>query len=258
MLRGLYTAASGMLSAQMATDTLASNLANVNTIGFKGNKLNYQSFPEMLMNRLSSQGVAPVGSIMTGSQIYGTFTNFSQGQTVATGNTFDMAIEGGGFFTVKNRYGQLYYTRAGNFTIDENGFLTTLNGDRVQGELGDIQLNLDEGPFNINQRGELIARTRMVDRFKIARFVDDHALEKVGDNLYAAGRNAQLLPAPAADASLGYKIHQGMLEQSNVNPVAEMVNNIQGLRLYEALQKNIHLANETLQKAVNDVGRYRG
>jgi flagellar basal-body rod protein FlgF len=256
MLRGLYTAASGMLGVQMANDTLAANLANLSTIGFKANKVNYQSFPEMLMNRISAQGTTPVGSIMTGSQLYETFTNFQQGQVTTTGNTFDMAIEGDGFFIIKNSRGQLYYTRAGNFTINEDGFVSTLSGDRVQGELGDIQVNLDEGPFNINQRGELVARNRRIDRIKIARFEDDHGLEKVGDNKYVASGAARLLPT-SPNAPLGYKIHQGMLEQSNVNPVLELVNNIQGLRLYESLQKNIHMHNETLQKAVNDVGRYR-
>lgn len=258
MLRGLYTAASAMIAAQMANDTLASNLANVNTVGFKANKVNYQSFPEMLMSRISDQGTASVGSIMTGSQVYETFTNHQQGQTANTGNTFDMAIEGDGFFTIKNARGQLYYTRAGNFTINEDGFVSTISGDRVQGDLGDIQVNLDEGPYNISQRGELTAKNRLIDKFKITRFADDHGLEKVGDNLYVPSNAAQQLPQPTAGASLGYKVHQGMLELSNVNPVMELVNNIQGLRLYESLQKNIHLQNETLQKAVNDVGRYRG
>src|SRR5690606_3423565 len=97
-----------------------------------------------------------------------------------------------------------------------------------------------------------------IDRFKIARFEDPHGLEKVGDNLYTPSNVARMLPPAAPNAPLGYKIHQGMLEQSNINPVMELVNNIQGLRLYESLQKNIHLHNQTLQKAVNDVGRYRG
>lgn len=257
MLRGLYTAAAGMLSVQMANDTLATNLSNLSTIGYKSNMVNYQSFPEMLMNRVSKQGNTRVGSIMTGSQIYETFTQYKQGQVTTTGNTFDMAIEGGGFFTVKSSSGQLYYTRAGNFTISEDGFVTTLNGHRVQGELGDIQVNLDDGSFQINQRGELTSKNRFIDRFKIARFVDDQALDKLGDNLYAPSSAARQEPQ-APNGPLGYKIHQGMLELSNVNPVMELVNNIQGLRLYESLQKNIHMHNETLQKAVNEVGRYRG
>lgn len=257
MLRGLYTAASGMLSTQMAVDTLASNLANVNTTGFKANKINYQSFPEMLISRISQGENTPVGSVMTGSQVYETFTSHKQGNMLVTGNTFDMALEGNGFFTIKMPNGQMGYTRAGSFTVNGEGFITTLDGNKLQGDLGDIQLNLDEGPFNLTPGGELSGKNRQIDHIKVTRFVDDHALQKLGDNLFIPSDVAKEIPKPANGAPQGYKVHQGMLEQSNVNPVMELINNIQGMRLYEALQKDIHLQNETLGKAVNDVGRYR-
>lgn len=258
MLRGIYTAAAGMLATQMATDTLANNLANVNTTGFKGSSINFQSFPEMVIQRMSGQGQETVGSLNTGSKVYGTANNFATGAMHETGNTFDMALEGDGFFTVKTAAGQTYYTRAGNFSINDEGYLTTSNGDYVQGELGNIQFKLDQGPFNINTAGEVSAKNHsVIDRLKITRFADNKTLEKVSDTYYQPSPITQILPDAPSGGTAGYQVHQGELEMSNVNPISELVNNIQGMRLYEALQKHIHISNETLEKAVNDVGRVK-
>lgn len=254
MLRGLYTAASGMLSATVGTDTLAHNLANVNTVGFKGSKLNYQSFPEMLITRMGKQGTESIGSLMTGNQVKGTFINYAPGAMRATGNTFDLALEGDGFFTVKTDKDETYYTRAGNFTMNEEGYLTTMNGDYVQGEAGNIQVNSNQGKVSINRQGEVFIGQNRVDKLKIGRFENNQMLEKVGDTFYKETPVSKPLTPQPGDKR-GYSIHQGTLEESNVNAVSELVNNIQGLRLYEALQKNIHIHNETLGKAVNEVGR---
>ncbi len=257
MLRGLYTAASGMLSTTVANDTLANNLANINTVGFKNKTTNFQSFPEMLLSRMSRQGSTPIGSVMTGSHVHGTVTDFAPGPLMESSNTFDMAIEGNAFFTIKSPTGHLYYTRAGNFTVNEEGYLTTVNGDYVQGQLGNIILSLDEGPFNISTSGQISAKGRVIDSLKITRFNDDNTLENVGNNYFQKSSVTQEMPPPANGVSTGIKIHQYTLEQSNVNPILELVNSIQGMRLYEALQKNIHLHNETLGKTVNEVGRHR-
>ncbi len=257
MLRGLYTAAAGMLSTTIATDTMASNLSNVSTVGFKSNKVNFQTFPEMLINRINQQDQQPIGSIMTGSQVYESFVNFAAGPMQQTGNTFDIALQGDGFFTVKDNRGGTFYTRAGNFTMNEQGFLTTMDGKYVQGKLGNIQLALDGGPFNINAQGNISGRNGVIDQLQVTRFTDNHTLAKVSDNLYETTVNSRKIEDNATDAALGYRVFSGSLESSNVNPVAELVNNIQGMRLYEALQKNIHIHNDTLGKAVNDVGRPR-
>jgi flagellar basal-body rod protein FlgF len=254
MLRGLYTAAAGMLAATTSTDTLASNLANVNTVGFKADKLNFQNFPQMLINKMSNQEQNQIGSIMTGSKVYQSFVNFAPGSIHETGNTFDVALHGDGFFTVKSPTdGKTYYTRAGNFTVDAQGFLTTVNGDYVQGKLGNIQLNLDDAPFAINQQGMITGKNRQIDQLAVAQFTNNQTLAKVSDNLYQATPASKLLQGSTAGQN--FKIQQGGLEDSNVNPVAELVNNIQGMRLYEALQKNIHMQNDALGKAVNEVGR---
>lgn len=257
MLRGLYTAAAGMMATELATDALANNLSNVNTLAYKGSKVNYQTFPEMMMQRINNKEQQQIGSLTTGSKVYETFVDFAAGPIKQTGNTFDMAIQGQGFFTVRKGAGEPYYTRAGNFTINENGFLATIDGSLVQGKLGNIQLMQDGGPFSVNPNGEIVGRTGVIDQLQIARFQDENTLQKAGGNLFQATPNSRMIPAPLAGEPLGYKINSGSLEDSNVNPVAELVNNIQGLRLYEALQKNIHFHNDTLGKAVNDVGRPR-
>lgn len=255
MLRGLYTAASGMDTASMSIDTLANNLANVNTVGFKANKLNFQSFPEMLIQKIDDQGEKPIGSIMTGSKVQQSFINFAAGSIHQTGNPFDLAIHGDGFFNVESAEGKSYYTRAGNFTVNEAGFLTTMNGDHVQGAQGDIQLKLDDAPFQINGQGQISAKGQVIGQITVTRFKNNQALEKLSENLYQAGQAAE--EVTGNDGKNAAQIQQGALEESNVNPVAELVNNIQGMRLYEALQKNIHMHNDTLGKAVNEVGRYR-
>lgn len=258
MLKGIYTAAAGMLSANMAVDTLASNLANVSTVGFKGSKVNNQGFPEMLMKRVSELGEQTIGSISTGNQIFQSFVNHAPGAIHNTGNTFDMAIQGDGFFTTKSKTtGETLYTRAGNFTVDSEGYLSTTEGNRVQGRLGDIQLNMDDGPFLINPNGELTGKGKPIDQIQVTQFTNNQSLQKISDNNYAAGPATQIKPEANAFGSSGYRVQQGALEESNVNPVMEMVNTIQGQRLYEALQKNIHIHNDTLQKAVNEVGRYK-
>lgn len=257
MLKGLYTAAAGMLAVTTANDILASNLANVNTIAFKGSKVNFQTFPDMLMNRINNQSQQPVGSLTTGSQVFESYNSFAPGAIMQTGNPFDLAIQGDGFLTVKNNAGQSYYTRAGNLTINEQGFLTTVDGALVQGKLGNIQLSQDGGPFSVNTQGSIIGRTGVIDQLQIARFENNHLLSKVSDNLYETTPAVRKLPDLPSGAALPCTINSGSLEASNINPVAELVNTIQGQRLYEALQKSISNQNDTLKKAVNEVGQVK-
>ena len=257
MLKGIYTAAAGMLATNTAIDTLANNLANVNTVGFKANRLSYQTFPEMMLNKVENNEKTAIGSLVNGSQIYGSYVNFAPGGIQQTGNPLDLAIHGDGFFHVKSADGKSQYTRAGNFTVDSNGYLVTNSGEFVQGKSGNIQLNMTNGPFTINSGGTISAKGQNVDQITVTRFQDNRALQKLTDNLYEATPAAQ----EATDSALGVgqsaMIQQGALETSNVNPVSELVNNIQGMRLYEALQKNIHMHNEALTKTVNEVGRYK-
>jgi len=257
MLKGIYTAAAGMLSTNLAMDTVANNLANISTAGFKGSKINLQTFPEMLMRKMSVAGDQEIGSMSTGTQIYQSFVNHQAGSIKATGNPFDAAIQGKGMFTLKADNGNTYYTRAGNFTLDSSGFLCTPSGMKVQGTGGDIQINVNDGPFQIMPNGDIRGKNGTINQLEVSQFDDEQTLSKIGDNLYAAGESTKVTPANSGFGNTSYGIVGGALEDSNVNPVIEMVNTIQGQRLYEALDKNIKMHNDTLTKAVNEVGRYK-
>ena len=257
MIRGLYTAASGMIATLMANDTLANNLANVNTTGFKKNTTSFSTFPEMLIHKMQGGESKAVGSIMTGGKVHETAIRFEQGHLSETGNDFDLALEGDGFFTLKDNNDNTYYTRAGNFTVSAEGYVVNQQGHVLQGRLGGIQVNLDNGPFRFGRDGLLTAGQREVDQLKIARFEDNHQLTKVGDTLFQAKNGFEPLPEPQPGELPDYVLHQGLLERSNTNVIEELVNTIQGTRLYDTLQRNVKMHNEMTGKAVNEVGRYR-
>ena len=229
MIRGLYTAASGMITTLMANDTLANNLSNVNTTGFKRNTLTYQSFPEVMVNKMTAEGTEQIGTVATGSHVRDSRVMFEQGALTETGNTFDLGLTGDGFFTVFSedpgtQEVKEYYTRAGKFTVNSEGFLTTLDGKFVKGQLGKILMSLDEGPFLINKRGEeLQQKTEVLTPSSLLGFKDNQSLTKAGESLFEASDISEQLP-PANPAEYpGYDMHQGMLERSNTNAIQELV-----------------------------------
>lgn len=255
MLRGLYTAASGMMSNEILTDTIANNLANINTIGFKRSEVSFQEFDNVLVNRIDAQGSKVIGTMSMGAEVSATTMNFAQGGMRDTGNPLDFAIDGPGFFTVKDGKGNTYYTRDGNFTINSNGFLCTHNGELVQGQNGNISIPTDK-EISSTGLGQLEAAGQPFDSLLISKVENPHSLEKIGGNLLKATPTSKIIPKTDNPGALGYKIQQRTLEMSNANPITELINSITGQRLYESLQKSIHIQNETLGKAVNEVGKY--
>ncbi|MDX2085814.1 MAG: flagellar basal-body rod protein FlgF [Candidatus Melainabacteria bacterium] len=259
MLRGIYTAAAGMMSQMIATDTLADNLANISTVGFKKRGVTMQEFPQMLLKRIEGNTVqATLGTIATGSAVKATPIDFQQGAIRQTGNPLDVAIEGHGFFVVQDANGQDLYTRNGSFTLDPDGVLITADGLKVQGVGGEIQLPGPVGEIQVLENGEVMAYNaqskthNLIGRLQVAQFENENQLDRLGHSLYKAPEGLE--PKPVNEAG-GFRVKHGALELSNVNAVGELVNTITGLRLYEALQKNIQTHNETLGRAVNDVGR---
>lgn len=253
MLRGLYTAASGMLVNMISTEIGANNLANVSTVGFKKSAVNFQNFPELLLRQINDQGTKNIGSISTGSRMLTAFPQFTQGTLVQTGNPLDVGIQGDGFFTVKTLSGETAYTRNGVFTINQDGYLATLDGQLVQGSGGDIQIP-PNSQITINEKGTVLANNQPIGSLDIAQFKDNKQLQKAGDNLFKLPQGVEVQPP---DSPKPFTVHQGQIEHSNTNVVEELVSSITGMRLYEALQKNIQAHNETLGKAVNEVGRFK-
>lgn len=249
MLKGIYSAAAGMSSQMIMTDIGANNLANVNTAGFKEIKTDFKTFGEMLVKRIGNNQQVKLGNFAHGSQVLASVTDFTQGDLIQTGNPLDMGLKGDGFFSVRVLGNDaVVYTRCGSFTRDNEGFITTINGDRLQGYNGDILIPRNAKKITISKSGEIIADDKIIDTLKIAQFKNNQELKRIGASYY------KILAQPENDVT-GVTVEQGSLERSNANVITEMVNSMTGLRIYETLQKSIQMQNETLGKAVNDVGR---
>jgi len=173
--------------------------------------------------------------------------NFEQGQLQQTGNSFDLALGDKGFFCIETSQGERY-TRNGEFTKDSEGYLVNKDGYKVLGESGYIKL--DGGNMTVNEKGEVYSDAQLVDKLKLVDFNDYTILRKEGDGLLKIEEGIEAEPVIRAGT-----VHQGFLEDSNVNSVKEMVEMITMMRTYEANQKMIKIHDELLGKAVNDIGR---
>lgn len=261
MIRGLYTAVSGMITQEAKQDVITNNLANSNTVGYKSDNLLIKKFDDVLIenyDRISGgKNVRNViGSMSFGSAIDGTNVSFTQGVISQTDSPTDFAIDGRGFFSInsKDKTGnmQSMYTRDGNFHVDNNGFLVTSSGDYVMGtnlktkKVEPIKVNnskiVSDTNNNISLDGKLAYKLNMVD------FNNYATLKKSGDNLYIGG-------TPNKNQNISIK--QNSLEGSNVNVTNEIINMMTVMRSYESNQKVIASIDETLGKAVNEVGSVR-
>jgi flagellar basal-body rod protein FlgG len=242
MVRGLYVAANSLLVQEACHDTIATNLANVSTPGYRRAVTSVESFPVLLgrASRVlagSDQAVPHLSARQT--------TDFAPGMQQPTGNPCDLALDGPGFFVVQTASGEAY-TRSGSFTLDPEGYVATSGGRRLLGEAGAIRVS--GRSWSITPRGEVISNGEVIDRIRVVDFDAGGELSRLGDNLFSAGR-----AAPVAKES--FYIRQGYIEGSNVNAVSEMVNMIAAMRAFEANQKMIQAMDQTLDKAVNEVGR---
>lgn len=258
MLRGLYTAYTGMLNEQYRMDIMSNNLANADTVGFKKEGSTSQSYSEVMAVKIKDTTEEPntpkrLGNMSLGVKIGETYTDFSQGSLRDTGNTYDLALSGDGFFNIEftNKAGETStkYTRAGNFTITKEGYLTTKDGDYVLGENGRIQVSTIAGNTIIAEDGSIYQDDEFVAKLKITEFEDTNDLTHYGETMWDAVEEA------VANDATDFKIHQGYVEMSNISVVTEMVNMISIQRQYEANQKLITTYDESLDKSVNQVGR---
>ncbi|MBQ6786508.1 MAG: flagellar basal-body rod protein FlgF [Lachnospiraceae bacterium] len=258
MLRGLYTAYTGMLNEQYRMDIMSNNLANADTVGFKKEGSTSQAYSEVMAVKIKDTTEDPntpkrLGNMSLGVKIGETYTDFSQGSLRDTGNTFDLALSGDGFFNIEftNKAGETStkYTRAGNFTLTKDGYLTTKDGDYVLGENGRIQLSTTAGNTVIAEDGSIYQDDELVTKLKITEFEDTNYLTHYGESMWDAKEGA------VANDATDFRIHQGYVEMSNISVVTEMVNMISIQRQYEANQKLITTYDESLDKSVNQIGR---
>lgn len=256
MLRGLYTAYTGMMNEQHRMDTLSNNLANADTVGFKKEGTTQQAFDKLMMYRIKDEtdGVdaAEIGSISLGVKIGENYTDYTQGSFRVTEGAYDLAISGDGFFTVDvlNADGtsSVKYTRDGAFTINKDGYMVTDEGNYLLGVDGNrIQID-PNAETAIDHDGILYQNERPIAQIMITDFEDYNYLEKYGNNFLYPVEGATTKPFEGS-------IYQGYLEMSNVQVVSEMVDMITISRAYESNQKLIQTMDSTLEIAVSQVGR---
>lgn len=272
--KGIYTALSGSLAQSLKMDTIANNIANANTAGFKRDQ---QVFNEYLNSFEKEQEVNTVprnlasiesfyhmnGGDQAAVNAKGTFTDFSQGSLKNTGNPLDLAIEGKGFFEVLTPQG-VRLTRAGNFTLNGTGQLVTKDGYPVlkapqagaeaganAADAASRILQITGREVHISDTGEVIEGTDNLGQLSVVNALNPDSLQKIGNNNYGFKDNM----APQLVQVTTPAIRSGFVEGSNVNIVQEMTDMITTQRAFESTQKAIHAYDSMADKLVNVVGK---
>jgi flagellar basal-body rod protein FlgG len=255
-MRSLSIAATGMLAQQLNVEVISNNIANMNTTGFKRQRAEFQDLLYQNMRRTGAQSsdagtVVPSGvQVGVGVRTAAVYRITEQGNVVNTDNTYDLAVQGQGFFKIDMPNGQEAYTRAGSFQLSPTGQLVTNNGFTVQ---PGITIPREAVGVTINSNGEVEVKldgqveSQIVGQIELAAFPNEAGLESVGDNLFletpASGGATTGVPGSAGFGS----ILQGFVETSNVNAVAEITNLIQAQRAYEMNSKVITTSDEMLR-----------
>ena len=259
MVRGLYTAWTGLRNEEKRMDVVTNNMANADTTGFKKVDVTAQSFERHLAVKIDDPTVGinlkqGIGGMNPGVKIGETYYDMSQGNFRQTEDQYNFALSGNGFFTISttNKSGETStrYTRDGDFTVTRDGYLVTKDGDYVLAEGGNrIQIpDANLVKISVNQAGEIYSGNNYVATLQVVDFQNYEALSSYGENMYEAVNGAVQTPTDAT-------VNQGYLEMSNVNMVTEMVDMIAVTRAYETNQKMVQTIDQTLDKAVNEIGR---
>lgn len=240
----IYKAASGALLMQQRLDILSNNLANVSSVGYKADRPEFR-IPDTEaatpINTAETPTLSPYSPPMT------FHVDFSAGAILQTSNPLDVAIQGDGFFEVQTDNGPAY-TRKGNFSINEDGMLSTSDGWPVMGQGGEI--TIEEGRLDINEDGEIYVDGELAGTLKIVDFDKPYELKKIGSNQFVP-INGNVV---ARDGE-NYAVSQGYVEASNVNAIRTMTEVIETMRMFESYQRVIQAADDAMAKTVNDVGR---
>ena len=212
----------------------ANNLANLNSIGFKRTvefDLSYETDP-------TQHNKEP---------LFTESIDFSQGAMTETGNPLDVAIDGSGFFAVQSNTG-IAYTRQGNFQINEDGFLITSSGNLVLGQRGPIDFNNNA---RITEEGGIAVNGKVLDQIQLYEISDRRQIDRIGDGFFRPKVDGIVQEMSEARLKPGY------VEGSNVDAIGEMVRMIQIYREFEANQRALKTQDDTVDKAINDVGRVK-
>ena len=261
MIKGLYTAHTGMVNEMKRLDVLTNNLANADTTAYKKEGTTSRTFADELAIKIkdtSHYGLPQrLGEISLVTHLGQVYTDYSTGNFEVTDNETDFALEGEGFFVVaftdKSGNTSAKLTRDGNFIVDNEGYLRTKDGDYVLNATGALNMNTDPAnyvrvntlqPFTVDQLGYIYQNDQLVGTLGVVDVENYDYIQKYGENMYNLVEGGVIT---AADA----RVHQATLESSNVNVVDEMVNMIAIQRAYDAGQRVIRSIDETLGTTVN-------
>lgn len=257
-MRSLSTGATGMMAQQLNVEVISNNIANMSTTGFKRQRAEFQDLLYQNMRRPGSTSsdantIVPSGiQIGVGVRTAGVYRINEQGNLTTTGNTYDLAISGKGYFQITLPSGETAYTRAGSFQVNAQGQIVTVDGYLLNPAItvpqGALSVNIDAtGVVEARIAGQTNAQ--QLGQIQLATFVNEAGLEATGDNMF-------LETAASGQATVGNPnavgfgvLRQGYVETSNVNPVQEITNLITAQRAYEMNSKIITASDEMLQTA---------
>ena len=259
MIRSLWTGATGMNSQQLNIDTISNNLSNVNTTGFKKNRVEFQDLYYQTIDTANTPKTEdytkPIGSqIGVGSKVVSTQKMFDQGSIKETGNLLDIALEGKGFFQLQNSNGEVVYSRDGSFNIDSNGQLVNQSGLKLIPEIF-IAEDIDKNTIGISQSGLVTIKDSQdniieIGQITTVKFINSAGLESIGNNNFRE-TVASGVPLIGVVSENNHPIlRQGFLEMSNVKVVEELVNMITAQRSYEMNSKSIQTSDSMLETAI--------
>ena len=243
MIKGLYKTASAMIPRIKKQETIANNLANASSPGFKRDMVFTKELSRAQAKHIPRQTDWQTPMI---DQVY---TDYQQGNLDRTGSPLDLGLEGNGFFVFQTPEGENLLSRSGKLSVSPDGFLVNSEGSRLMSDAGPIAVG--GGEISISETGQVQVDQADVAAIQVVDVEDRTKLQKTGRGEFRLPDNVELTQA------VKYSIRQGYLEASNVNVVKEMVNMIVSYRNFEADAKSLQAQDDTLEKLINNVGRVR-
>lgn len=247
MIKGIFSSASGMQPHSVKLEIIANNLANIDTTGFKKDNVFLQVLTQEQILLRKGAGYGELAALDARE-----YTDFAQGSFRTTGNPLDVALLGDGFFSIDTPAG-IRYTRNGNFTLSDDGTVQTQDGFPVLGNGAPIRIDnwskISSGDISISSHGEMMVDKVIVGQISVVDFSKPYMFEKEGNSFFSPKDGA--VPVPADSVTV---LKQGMLEESNIDAIEEMVTMIDLNRSYETDQRMTTIQDATLDKAM-EVGK---
>jgi flagellar basal-body rod protein FlgG len=244
MNSGMYSAVSGNISTMQRMDVITHNLANINTYGFKKDRMVFESVLKDAKIPTDAGGRVTDGPVIADFTIV---TDFSPGSAKQTGNPLDISLDGDGFFVINTPDGKAY-TRQGNFQLDSANRIVTSEGYELQGDGGPITIK--GGKLEIDTKGAVFVDGQQVGTINVVDFPKPYNLQKIGSSLFVPSD-----PSAGEQPAVDTRVKQGSIEESNVQTISEMVLLIENCRAYEQCVKTIQSYDQMASKAANDLGR---